>query len=332
VDAPLHRALFLKRLHCALPQILPIQEVGFASKRFRPEATTISGCSRPVDTTWRGRWPRYAHASRREKSQLLDEFCAITGYTRKHALVLLSDPSAEDRRAHGGGRPLSYGLAEVALLRMCWSATDGICSKRLARFLPELLERQLGDPLLAEYLAFVGARAAEYLAGSRLRSQGVLLGRRQAARRSEDGGCVGFLTNQRSPRHGSAVVRLGDGEAGLAARTIARSMSSVLGPQSVRLPGGTLAPQPLAALDLLDYRQPAGRRIGREVLASLSETKLHVLARHSARARATSGPLLGKLTTASTDVPRDLWWRRSACPGKGSKMSMRTCSNTLHWV
>jgi hypothetical protein len=26
--------------------------------------------------------PRYARAGRREKSQLLDEFCALTGYTR----------------------------------------------------------------------------------------------------------------------------------------------------------------------------------------------------------------------------------------------------------
>src|SRR5215468_6321712 len=85
--------------------------------------------------------PRYVHASRREKGQLLDEFCAITGYTRKHALVLLGDPPAEDRPRRVGGRPLSYGPAEVALLRVCWSATDGICSKRLAPFLPELLDR-----------------------------------------------------------------------------------------------------------------------------------------------------------------------------------------------
>src|SRR5579859_1795399 len=85
--------------------------------------------------------PRYTHASRRQKGQLLDEFCAITGYTRKHALVMLSRPPVEDRARSVGGRPLSYGPAEVALLRVCWSATDGICSKRLAPFLPELLER-----------------------------------------------------------------------------------------------------------------------------------------------------------------------------------------------
>ncbi len=85
--------------------------------------------------------PRYAHASRRQKGQLLDEFCAITGYTRKHALVMLSRPPVEDRARSVGGRPRSYGPAEVALLRVCWSATDGICSKRLAPFLPELLAR-----------------------------------------------------------------------------------------------------------------------------------------------------------------------------------------------
>jgi hypothetical protein len=84
---------------------------------------------------------RYAHASRREKGQLLDEFCAVTGYTRKHALVVLSCPPPEDRPPPYRGRQPSYGPAEVALLRMCWSATDGICSKRLAPFLPELLER-----------------------------------------------------------------------------------------------------------------------------------------------------------------------------------------------
>ena len=85
--------------------------------------------------------PRYVHASRREKGRILDEFCAITGYTRKHALVLLSYPPAEQNIAARRGRPPSYGPDEVALLRVCWTATDGICSKRLAPFLPELLER-----------------------------------------------------------------------------------------------------------------------------------------------------------------------------------------------
>jgi segregation and condensation protein B len=56
-----------------------------------------------------------------------------------------------------------------------------------------------------------------------------------------------------------------------------------------------LAPQPLAALDLLDYPEPLARRVAREVLSALPETKPVVLARRSAKARALSGPLLGKL-------------------------------------
>jgi hypothetical protein len=85
--------------------------------------------------------PRYVHATRREKGRILDEFCAITGYTRKHALVPLSHPPTKQSVAVRRGRPPSYGPDEVALLRVCWTATDGICSKHLAPFLPELLQR-----------------------------------------------------------------------------------------------------------------------------------------------------------------------------------------------
>jgi hypothetical protein len=34
-------------------------------------------------------------ANRCEKGQLLDEFCALAGYTRKHALDLLRNPPAK---------------------------------------------------------------------------------------------------------------------------------------------------------------------------------------------------------------------------------------------
>ena len=59
--------------------------------------------------------PRYAHASRLEKGQILDEFCAITGLTRKHTLVLLGNPPAEHPVSNRRGRPPRYGPAEVAL-------------------------------------------------------------------------------------------------------------------------------------------------------------------------------------------------------------------------
>ena len=39
--------------------------------------------------------PRYAHVGKREKSQILDQVCEVTGYTRKYALTLLKDPPEE---------------------------------------------------------------------------------------------------------------------------------------------------------------------------------------------------------------------------------------------
>ena len=56
-----------------------------------------------------------------------------------------------------------------------------------------------------------------------------------------------------------------------------------------------LAAQPLAALDLLDYPDQVARRLGRAVLNALAETKPLVLARRSAKARAMTDPLVGKL-------------------------------------
>jgi hypothetical protein len=86
--------------------------------------------------------PRYAHAGKLEKGQILDQVCQVTGYTRKHAVALLKHPPPEEplikRTRH---RLPSYGPAEVELLQLCWLVTDGICAKRLAPFLPELLHR-----------------------------------------------------------------------------------------------------------------------------------------------------------------------------------------------
>jgi segregation and condensation protein B len=56
-----------------------------------------------------------------------------------------------------------------------------------------------------------------------------------------------------------------------------------------------LAPQPLAALDLLDDPDPVARRLGREVLQTLGGTKPTTLARRSAKARALTGPLVARL-------------------------------------
>jgi integrase/recombinase XerD len=89
---------------------------------------------------------------------------------------------------------------------------------------------RLGDPLLDDYLAFVGARARTntWLAvASDLKIFFAWVGKAPADVTTSD--VFAFLTAQRAPRRGTKVVRLEDGEGGLAARTIARRLSSVAG-------------------------------------------------------------------------------------------------------
>lgn len=89
---------------------------------------------------------------------------------------------------------------------------------------------RLGDPLLDDYLAFVGARARTntWLAvASDLKIFFASVGKAPTEVTTAD--VFAFLTAQRAPRRGTKVVRLEDGEGGLAARTIARRLSSVAG-------------------------------------------------------------------------------------------------------
>ncbi|MGH9223396.1 MAG: tyrosine-type recombinase/integrase [Acidimicrobiales bacterium] len=88
----------------------------------------------------------------------------------------------------------------------------------------------LGHPLVDDYLAFVGARARPntWLAVAYdLKVFFSVVGKAPAEVISAD--VFAFLKAQRSPRVGPKVVRLEDGEPGLAARTIARRLSSLSG-------------------------------------------------------------------------------------------------------
>lgn len=82
--------------------------------------------------------PRYREATHAQKSVVLDEFLAATGYARKYAIRLLAKsiaPPAPIRRP----RAPRYGPAVCEALRIAWTATNEICSKRLVPFLPELV-------------------------------------------------------------------------------------------------------------------------------------------------------------------------------------------------
>ena len=94
----------------------------------------------------------------------------------------------------------------------------------------ELLAITLGHPLLDDYLAFVRARARinTWMATAYdLKVFFSVVGKEPAEVTAAD--VFAFLREQRTPRRGDRVVRFEDGEAGLAARTIARRLSSVSG-------------------------------------------------------------------------------------------------------
>ncbi len=94
----------------------------------------------------------------------------------------------------------------------------------------ELRAITLGDAMLDDYLGFVAVRARinTWLAvASDLKIFFTVVAKVPAEVTTAD--VFLFLAAQRAPRQGATVVRLEDGEPGLAARTIARRLSSVRG-------------------------------------------------------------------------------------------------------
>ena len=82
---------------------------------------------------------RYSQADRAERSRILDEFTAVTGFHRKHAMRLLR-AGQPDRRS--GARPghRLYDDAPREALIVIWEAADRICGKRLRPLVPILVE------------------------------------------------------------------------------------------------------------------------------------------------------------------------------------------------
>lgn len=82
---------------------------------------------------------RYRDSSGKEKTQILDEFVALTGYHRKHALRLLNTgdwPSVRPRAA----RARVYDQAVHEALIVVWESADRICGKRLKALMPTMVE------------------------------------------------------------------------------------------------------------------------------------------------------------------------------------------------
>ena len=104
---------------------------------------------------------RYRRSTAAEKGWILDEFVALTGYHRKHAIRVLNGSSAMP--AARRGRRSVYDEAVTEGLVVLWEASDRVCGKRLKALLPVLvpaLERHghlALDPRVREQLMAVSA-------------------------------------------------------------------------------------------------------------------------------------------------------------------------------
>src|SRR3954452_1017977 len=82
---------------------------------------------------------RYSKGRRAEKGRILDEFVAITGFHRKHAMRVLRGGQANWRSAPRPERRL-YDEAVSEALIVLWEASDRVCGKRLKALAPILVE------------------------------------------------------------------------------------------------------------------------------------------------------------------------------------------------
>jgi hypothetical protein len=86
---------------------------------------------------------RYHNSSKREKMRILDEFVAVSGYHRKHAIRLMRDPCGGSISAQNSTSPTTrriYNEAVKEALIVIWETADRICGKRLKAVLPELVD------------------------------------------------------------------------------------------------------------------------------------------------------------------------------------------------
>lgn len=126
---------------------------------------------------------RYGAATKSDKRRILDEFVALTGYHRKHAIRVLVAPAEAEGASAVRPRPRVYDEAVRQVLIVAWEASDRVCGKRLKPLLPILLgalERhghmQLDPALRVKTLAMSAATIDRMLAAQRA----TMTGRRRA--------------------------------------------------------------------------------------------------------------------------------------------------------
>jgi hypothetical protein len=83
---------------------------------------------------------RYARCSKLEKGRMLDELCALTGWTRRHARRALAVAATTAPPRPRKPRERIYGPEVLEPLRRVWATLGGPTGKRLAPFMGEVVQ------------------------------------------------------------------------------------------------------------------------------------------------------------------------------------------------
>jgi hypothetical protein len=120
---------------------------------------------------------RYGSATLDERIRILDEFVALTGYHRKHAIRLLREKPGAAKETRERSR--LYDEAVRQAITVLWEAADRVCGKRLKALIPKLVDAMERhghldlDPLVKTKLLEVSAATIDrMLANARLQIDG----------------------------------------------------------------------------------------------------------------------------------------------------------------
>ncbi len=120
---------------------------------------------------------RYGSAEFSDRIKILDEFVALTGYHRKHAIRVLRDEVTKTGAARARNR--LYDEAVRQALTMLWEAADRVCGKRLKALIPTLVDAMerhghldLNPVIRSKVLQVSAATIDRMLAAARLHIDG----------------------------------------------------------------------------------------------------------------------------------------------------------------
>lgn len=127
-------------------------------------------------------WLRYQNSHRKQKTVILTEFCAVSGFTRKYAIKLFNRVPDHWFKKRPGRKKI-YSEQAIYHLRKLWLLSKQMNSKRLRDALPDWLPQYLAPEIVkAELIAMSPATIDRYLAPFRAK---IARRRRSGTRKSK---------------------------------------------------------------------------------------------------------------------------------------------------